>query len=330
MIDGIILCHYTGGQLSVATDSGTYLLPGGISGSIDGDLGLPRVQPRTDPVFILLKLANCCISMKVVTIISYPRTGSSLLIHQARSLPLCALLEIFHPDESVAREHLVNNPYGSCFTDLSHQYVRNDVIGNVSTFLERLIERSPSDVLVFKVFPGHLPPAALECLIAQSSAILIHTRNRLHSYISNTIAGQLKSWGGINTSHSSILFQHEDFLRYLAVVQEFLSVSMTYAVDHSTPILFSSFERLSENDDSEVQLRHVAQIFSHVTGRLLEPLLTSRDLPRRQDGRSLAIDKVSNPAELNEFLEMTNAQCLNDSSRDILNSDYVRIISKGR
>ena len=260
--------------------------------------------------------------MKVVTIISYPRTGSSLLIHQARSLPLCALLEIFHPDESVGHQHLVNNPYGSRFTHLANAYSRQDKINNISHFLADLRNDCPEDLLTFKVFPGHLPALALESVIADSSAILVHTRNRLQSFISDCIASRLQKWGGVNTSQDLVGFQQEHFCQYLAMTQNFLSKSIIHAIDHNVPILFSSFEKLRSYDSPDVQLKHVAEVFSHVTGSHLNPIADSRDLPRKQDTRNLASDKVSNADELRDFLEGINARQLNSNDTDIPYSRY--------
>ena len=269
--------------------------------------------------------------MKVITVISYPRTGSSLLIHLARSLPVCALLEIFHPNEVIAKEQLVSGPHGDKFADIASHYSRSSIILNVFDFLESLKRSCPSDILLFKVFPGHLPSTALEGLISESSAILIHTRNRLHSFISNSIATQLKKWGGVDTSDKLISFNKEGFCEYLSITQEFLASSVGYAVDHNKPILFSSFEKLRAFENPEIQLQHVADVISHVTGREILPITNSRDLPQKQDVRSYASDKVINSTELIDFLTLNMAEELNANTRDIPFSGYQRILkgSKG-
>jgi hypothetical protein len=264
--------------------------------------------------------------MKVVSIISYPRTGSSLLIHQARSLPMCALLEIFHPDESVARKHLSSHPYGDQFSRLASAYNRHDILNDIPAFIEELRSCCPNDILTFKIFPGHLHSVSLEQLIRESSAVLVHTRNRLHSFISDLIAGELGKWGGVNTTTKTIYFKEEEFQRYLKITQDFLSCSIDYAIDQKKSILFSSFEDLKGFHCPEEQLHYVGDIFSHVTGHTLRPLHESRDLPRQQDERSYASDKVVNTIDLTKFMSTHQAQALDSNDSDITYSHYCKII----
>lgn len=237
-------------------------------------------------------------------------------------MPLCALLEIFHPDESVGYQHLTDNPHGSQFIQLANSYTRKAKEDNITQFLADLKEACHSDYLTFKIFPRHLPPRALEIVIASSSALLVHTRNRLQTFISNSIAGDLKKWGGVDTSRSLITFNERDFRQYVATIQDFLSTSVLHAMDHHVPVLFSSFEELNTYQNPDLQLLHVAGLFSHVSGCALEPISPPRDLPRKQDTRTLAHSKVSNSDEMLGFLVEIGAQDLNDNSKDIPYSRY--------
>ena len=266
--------------------------------------------------------------MKIVTIVSYPRTGSSLLIHQARSLPLGALLEIFHPSEAVAKDHLANSSYGDSFSHLANSYIREDVVSKLPVFLAELVRACPHEVVAYKVFPGHLPSTALEEAISESSAVLIHTRNRLHSFISDVIASQLGKWGGVNTTSKSIAFNEGDFRKYIGNIQDFLSLSVNYAIDHRKTILFSSFEGLITSKSPKEQLSRVSRLFSHVTGHELEPLHGPRDLPKKQDQRSYASDKVDNGADLLSFLDSNGAKELDRNDVDIAFSRYYELINR--
>jgi hypothetical protein len=62
--------------------------------------------------------------MKIVTVISYPRSGSTLLLQALDSYNITALLEIYHTNPLVAVKHLARDQSLLSTTDFIERYSR--------------------------------------------------------------------------------------------------------------------------------------------------------------------------------------------------------------
>jgi hypothetical protein len=260
--------------------------------------------------------------MKIITVASYPRTGSSLLLHALNRYRITALLEIFHTNPAVARKHLAADTTLRSAPGFIDSYSRDTAIQSPSALLDAIAQiKKESSAIIFKVFPGHLPENGLAEIITKSDTLLIHSRNRLHTYISDVIATRTGSWTRNSTSNQFIDFQQKSFKHYSRHIHNFLSSALGLAIDNKTPIVFSSYEALME---SSVEA---------AVGSLLRALLGSNDLstqtagrlPQRQDERLLASDKVSNPGELLAFLNEQDLIALNNGNVDVPFSRYALI-----
>jgi len=267
--------------------------------------------------------------MRIVTIVSYPRTGSSLLLRLIRPLGVCALLEIFHPLEAVAKQHIADKFYGNTFHEVAANYDRNEVIADIDDFLDTILDAGRclnSQIITFKIFPGHLHSDSLDRLLRRSSAVLFHSRNKLHSYISDLIATDIQCWGTRNTSDIYPEFDAVSFLSYLKMTHGYLSNAYSLATDRRLPMLFSSYEGLRSLDNTSCQQFYVAEIFSHILGKDISPLSKPINLPIQQDQRSMATEKISNSQSLDKFLQNHNAEELNSQGNDISHSRYQMLI----
>lgn len=259
--------------------------------------------------------------MKIVTVVSYPRTGSTLLIRHARHCGITSLLEIFHPNELVARKHIEGDGAIPALQDLASDYSRSAVLADFPSFLAKLRGSAISDLLVFKVFPGHLPERELQYLISESEAVVFHTRNRLHSFISNCFAEGLQSWGGNDTSDMLATFDSKEFLKYLHQLDLFLSKAHRMAIEERKMFLFSSYEDFLRCDSPDTQQNLAARLFSSAAGSRLEPKSEPSELPRKQDLRTDAFSKVANKEALREFL-LSN--CLNEIANGATDVSHFR------
>lgn len=253
--------------------------------------------------------------MKIITIASYPRTGSSLLLHLLNRFNVTGLLEIFHSNPVVARNHLAADEAIKTAPGLIQNYTRELITQDPLALLEAIAAiKRDSKAIVFKIFPGHLPEEKLAEVIAKSDALVIHSRNRVHSHISDIIATRLGSWSHIPTSDQFIDFNPDRFKHYSRHVHHFLTTALRLAIDNRTAITFSSHEALMNASEPDAMVRE-----------LLTVLLGSNEfgapaaawLPKQQDTRLLATEKVSNPGKLLTFLEEQNLMALNDASFDI-------------
>lgn len=130
---------------------------------------------------------------KIVTVVSHPRSGSTFLVAEAGKLSnVRALMEVFHCNESVVVDHL------QAFADpikkqlaVTEDGFREKIISDPLQYLQALNNEVPEGILLFKVFPEHLPADKLGHVIHASNLIIFLLRNVLHSFISNEIA---KNW----------------------------------------------------------------------------------------------------------------------------------------
>ncbi|MBD2551410.1 hypothetical protein H6G65_17840 [Microcystis elabens FACHB-917] len=250
------------------------------------------------------------------------------MLRLLRPLDVCALLEIFHPLESVARQHIADKYYGNTFHEVAANYDRNEVIADLDGFLDTILcagRRLNSQIITFKIFPGHLDSDSLGQLLERSSAVLFHSRNKLHSYISDLIATDIQCWSARNTSDIYPEFDKVSFLSYLKMTHDYLSNAYSLATDRRVPMLFSSYENLRSLDNISQQF-HLAEIFSRVLGQDLSPLSKPINLPVQQDQRSMATEKISNSKSLKKFLQNHNAEELNWPGNDISHSKYHMLI----
>lgn len=258
--------------------------------------------------------------MKIIAVISYPRTGSSLLIHKLKCYPVTALLEIFHSSPAVAKRHLEIDPILRATPAIIDGYTREAVIDDPLGFIDAVAQlKSQTDALIFKLFPGHLPSHVLETIISKSDSILIHTRNRLHSFISDLIAARLRSWGGTSTSDQYVSFCPTSFLDYSARIHEFLSYAIKLAIDSKTPILFSCYETLASPLSCDMAIQ---AMLSQLLGAKAVVTNPSPWIPQRQDSRLNASHKVTNSETLIDFLVQNQVLFLDNGLADLAFSQY--------
>ncbi|MBE9152601.1 hypothetical protein [Cyanobium sp. LEGE 06113] len=260
--------------------------------------------------------------MKIITVISYPRTGSSLLIRKIGQFRVTALLEIFHVNPAIATRHLQRDRALRACSEFIQGYSREVYRHDPLALIDAISELKPnSEALVFKVFPAHLSAEALERVVARSDALVIHTRNRLHSFLSDVIATRLGSWGGMQTADQHVVFSADSFQSYSAHIHDFLSLSLKLAIDHKTSILFSDYETIIE---PSCCADFVEAMLTTLLGHRPKTMAvnTSTGLPVRQDSRILATQKVANPDELAAFLAQHSLQMLDSGIVDIAFSDY--------
>jgi hypothetical protein len=233
------------------------------------------------------------------------------------------LLEIFHTNPVVARNHLAADEALKSTPSFINTYTREAATQEPLALLDTIARiKQERNAIVFKIFPDHLPGHALAEVIAKSDELLIHTRNRIHSYISDVIATRLASWSHISTSDQYIDFSPDSFRHYSRHVHKFLSSALELAIDSKKAISFSSYEALME-DSARESIVHT--LLTALLGSNHLGTHTADWLPTRQDTRPLASDKVTNPDTLLEFLEEQNVNALDNGAFDISFSKYSSI-----
>jgi len=173
--------------------------------------------------------------MKIVTVISYPRSGSTLLLQALDSYNITALLEIYHTNPLVAVKHLARDQSLLSTTDFIENYSREAATKNPVALINAIAQIKPeSGALMFKIFPGHLPDQGITQIISRSDMVLIHTRNRLHSFISDLIATRLGSWTRTRTDTHFVDFQPDSFIFYSRRIHNFSTSVVEMAIEQDT------------------------------------------------------------------------------------------------
>ena len=259
-------------------------------------------------------------SMKIITVVSYPRTGSSLLMHRMKCSNATVLLEIFHPNPLVAKKHLEGDKVLKSMPDFIQGYTREAAIQDPVALIDAIARiKLETNAIIFKIFPAHLPDQALAKVIARSDTLLIHSRNRIHSFISDVIATRLCSWSGTITNNHYVDFCSDSFKVYSRHIHDFMLYAIKIAIDNKTTILFSEYEKIIEPVSRESV---IYAILAKLLGSNDVAINSSGWLPKRQDERVLASQKVVNSDRLLEFLGQHNLVALDRGTFDIKFSQY--------
>ena len=155
--------------------------------------------------------------MKIVTVVSHPRSGSNLLMDLLSSCAsVTAVYEIFN-FRALNRGPLtepIERPFDSFAAfDVSKN---DDPIG----VLGALTANRDVDLLLLKVLPGHLNDVGLQKLIAGSSAVIQLTRNPLSAWVSAAIAMETDRWDNADSSDIRV---HWDALAFAQFTEEQLN-----------------------------------------------------------------------------------------------------------
>ena len=119
-------------------------------------------------------------------IAAHPRSGSTYLCRILGQFEQTEVfLEIFHTNPDVMKQHL-KGAYPKVIQKLglsgNDEFIRNEIISRNCQYTKILSSLYPYKTLVYKLFPGHLPPKHMQEQIKNSRFVLLLKRNLLHSY----------------------------------------------------------------------------------------------------------------------------------------------------
>jgi hypothetical protein len=222
-------------------------------------------------------------------------------------------LEIFHYDVEQIKRY-----FGSDWLEIQ-RYMnlpenasesRNIITQRSSEYLHFLNEINPNSIVSFKVFPGHLSLQQIFDAMNEISSVLLIRRNLLQTYISNEISIKLQKWSSIDTSKEKINFSAKHFVDHVLSVTSFYQSIIDRSIFLNLPLAIIDYEDLVLSDKPDtiiIDNLHKCCGFQ-----------TCCDLTRinitKQDNRKYAVDKVSNPDEMVEFLLGNDLMDLNDST----------------
>lgn len=266
----------------------------------------------------------------MLTITAHPRSGSFYLMHRLRRFhPLHAYSEIFHFHDDVISRALgdhakeVFESLGLSLPVVGQDVLRNLVTTRVEDYLGAISSANPDTIPAFKIFPYHLDVSGLEIVIRRSSGILLLTRNLIHAHISREIALSTNTYKQVDTSHMKIEFRVTDFMEFVRISVEHYDCAIKLAEQRKTPIGLIAYEdMMAANSNDDFLSEAISPLLAGTT-------LTSRDYqlePVKQDKRSSALDKVTNPQAMTEFLKNRNLEQLLDATQSIGLGEWRKVI----
>lgn len=259
--------------------------------------------------------------MKLICIISHPRSGSTSLMKKLEVSGVASVLEIFHLNEHVICQH-IDEGLGKGSADKLKQLIGRDTIREYAlqeplAYLDKikvLAQEIGKHTVIFKVFPGHLRDVEkLAEVISVSDAMIKLRRNTLQSYISNKKAIKVGTYANVDTSGIDVDFNAEEFQNWRRNIYSFFSKVDEICKSKGIEISDYNYEELYSDDSlfmSELcdTLKLQFQQLSQVSHKL-----------KKQDNKSLASEKVSNNNELMYWLEKNDLQLLDSVNQKDIN-----------
>jgi hypothetical protein len=172
--------------------------------------------------------------VNIVTVVCHPRSGSNLLMDLLSSCAsVTAVYEIFN-FQALDRGPLtepVERPFDSFSAfDAAKNH---DPIG----ILRALTANKDVELLLLKVFPGHVSDVGLQKLIAGSSAVIQLTRNPLSAWVSTAIASETDRWDNADTSATRVRWDALNFAQSTEKQLNYVLAGRQLAEDSGRPVV---------------------------------------------------------------------------------------------
>lgn len=250
--------------------------------------------------------------MKLICIISHPRSGSTSLMKRLEMAGIASVLEVFHLNEHVICQH-IDEGLGIGSADKLKQLIGRDTIREYAlqeplAYLDKIkaiAQENGKNTLIFKVFPGHLRDAVkLAEVISESNSIIRLRRNTLHSYISNKKAIKVGTYANVDTSGVNVDFNAEEFQNWRRNIYSFFSKVDEICTSKGIEISEYNYEELFSNDNSFLKSLYQRLAITYSDSSEYTELL------KKQDHKVLASEKVTNERELLSYLKIERLEQL--------------------
>lgn len=246
---------------------------------------------------------------------TYARSGSTFLCQLLKNFQEFQVFhEIFHFHLSAITSYLPD-----IFPDLKirlglpedEALAREALCSDPLRYLDAIQAFYPRNILAFKVFPGHLASGPLLNLADHSRLLILLHRNLVHTYISTKIANAIQQWPQVDTSCQHVAFVPAEFRTFADRTLDVQRYLKHHAEANGLPLVEFTYEALTAADDP---CALVADALVRDQGLSLTRCDKPLDIAR-QDKRSLASEKVSNPEEMRAFLRECGLESLDDATQ---------------
>jgi len=250
----------------------------------------------------------------VIPVFSHPRSGSTYLMGLlSKASNYVGMMEPFHSFENVREMNISRLLKAHCEDETLCQQLVTDWVEcarqNPTQQLELVSPLLKGQTLGFKVFPGHLEQPHIESLFAYAPDVVILRRNLLHSHLSDVIASRSGRYANKNTSEEQVTFQPKVFEVWANRMNRFLS-----DVEDSSKRAGVKCHTVHYEDITQMDVESLRHLFSTFGINVSNPSALAKSGLKKQDIRSSALDKVTNPDLLEEELERMGWSSLLDAN----------------
>lgn len=240
---------------------------------------------------------------QLLVLFSRPRTGTNYLIDLFSQMDgVIAKSEVFHMNRpyGLAEGELVAI-FGRTVLEMSHKerasLCREHWKQVLNYFHQRAVEEEA--LVVFKVFPRHLPDAAVKSILADERILpIVVDREILPSYVSARKANKLGQWDSVDTTGMTLQLEPANFIRWYEAHLGWYRLILDAMPDEALRVLF--YGRFTGGGDED-NVSYVANTLKRWWPALplSVPPRTEGELLKKQDRNERLSTIVTN---LDDFL----------------------------
>lgn len=178
---------------------------------------------------------------RLIGVVGYPRVGSNLLIDLLMfNQNVASVYEIFnHKTPMMEINELINSLYGDYKS--FHEFSQIDPV----SALNSVITRSDHELIVYKIFPGHLSDSAFIKIANESSLLIFIKRNLLAAWASDRIAENIGIYYGEITNSYLVNWEVSKFIDWSVHVLEHMDKKLNIARDGGVALLEVEYSNLA-------------------------------------------------------------------------------------
>ena len=200
----------------------------------------------------------------IVTILGYPRTGTNYLLCFIRKYfpHFNVNFEIFNPEKCFMNESYMPQMLDSF--RLSLNITNQSKLVNLARnypfhFINQLRDIGDEKILIYKIFPDHLPHYKVEKLLDISDLVIVNQRNFVDSFISLEKAKELviqnipNPWIKVDTTNLKIYFEPEKFMLEKEKYENWYDINLFHIQKKNIPFVRLNYESFHQLNNLEKQ-----------------------------------------------------------------------------
>tara|TARA_B100000963_G_scaffold355209_1_gene373024 strand:- start:41 stop:817 length:777 start_codon:yes stop_codon:yes gene_type:complete len=250
----------------------------------------------------------------IVTIIGYPRTGTNFLLCFIRKYfpHFNVNFEIFNPQKCFMNEDYIQEILDSFI--LSPSMANENKLVNLAHtypfhFINQLRDIGKEEILIYKIFPEHLPEFKVRKLLLISDLVIFNERNFVDTFISLVKAKEQvrqnipNPWIKVDTTPLKIHFDSGEYELEKETHDSWFNKNMSYVREKNIPFVRLNYESFHKLNILEKQKMLQGIWLKYFPEKLTIMLERDSELLEKQDRSQKYQDKISNYLKFNSYFQ---------------------------